>query len=74
MNNKSCQYSPLKELLIRHSSGEMDACEREFTTALRVYRAARPSVRLSVCWIHAGHVRRSCVCRDAGLDSAHKTI
>lgn len=46
MNNKSCQYSPLKELLIRHSSGEMDACEREFTTCLRVYRAAGPSVRL----------------------------
>lgn len=51
MNNKSCQYSPLKELLIRHSSGETDACEREFTTRLRVFRAACPSVRpRDSCW------------------------
>lgn len=48
MNNKSCQYSPLKELLIRHSSCKVYVCEREFTICVHVYGAACPSVCLSV--------------------------
>jgi len=36
MNNKTCQYSPLEELLIRHSSCKVYVCDGEFMLRVHV--------------------------------------